>query len=108
MERRIINPWIWQDQYGFAQAMEITGASRTLICAGQAAVDPQGRPVHAGDMRAQLKLALDNLETVLRQADFTFGDVVRLNVYTTDFDTFLAESEILSARLREARCRPVL
>ena len=30
MERRIINPWTWQDPYGVAQAVEITGASRTL------------------------------------------------------------------------------
>ena len=111
MERRIINPWTWTDHYGVAQAVEITGASRTLICSGQIAVDAEGQPLHAGDMKAQLKLALDNLETVLRQADYTFSDVVRLNVYTTDMDAFVAEvaeSGILFTRLREARCRPVL
>jgi enamine deaminase RidA (YjgF/YER057c/UK114 family) len=91
MERRIINPWTWTDHYGVAQAVEITGASRTLICSGQIAVDAEGHPLHAGDMKAQLKLALDNLETVLRQADFTFSDVVRLNVYTTHMDAFVAE-----------------
>ena len=89
MERRIINPYTWQDQYGVAQAVEITGASRTLICSGQIAVDAEGHSLHAGDMKAQMKLALDNLETVLRRAELTFSDVVRLNVYTTDMDAFM-------------------
>ena len=62
-------------------------------------------------MKAQVKLALDNLETVLRRADLTLTDVVRMNVYTTDIDAFvaeLAESGVLFTRLREARCCPVL
>jgi enamine deaminase RidA (YjgF/YER057c/UK114 family) len=111
MERRIINPWAWTDHYGVAQGVEISGASRTVICSGQIAVDAEGRPLHAGDMKAQVKLALDNLETVLRRADMTLTDVVRMNVYTTDMDAFvaeLAESGILFTRLREARCCPVL
>ncbi len=31
MERRVINPWKWQDNFGFVQANEVTGAQRTLI-----------------------------------------------------------------------------
>jgi 2-iminobutanoate/2-iminopropanoate deaminase len=37
MERTVINPWTWQDQYGFVQANEVRGAQRVLYCAGQAA-----------------------------------------------------------------------
>jgi enamine deaminase RidA (YjgF/YER057c/UK114 family) len=37
-------------------------------------------------MAAQLDLSLDNLEAVLGAADMTLANVVRLNVYTTDFD----------------------
>ncbi len=78
MERRSLNPWTWPAPYGFAQAVELTGISRTLLCAGQAAVDAEGHPAHTGDMKAQLQLALTNLEAVLRQADLTLTDVVRL------------------------------
>ena len=35
MERRIINPWKWQDNFGFVQANEISGVQRQLICSGQ-------------------------------------------------------------------------
>ncbi len=86
MERRVINPWTWQEQYGFVQAMEIQGMRRMLICSGQTAINAEGHVVHAGDMRGQLTQALDNLETVLQAAGFTLADVVRLNVYTTDMD----------------------
>ena len=108
MQRRIINPWTWQDPYSAAQAVEITGASRTLICSGQTAVDAEGNPLHAGDMKAQMKLALDNLETVLRHAGYTFSDVVGMNIYATDMDAFMAEFEVLSTRLKEAKCCPMM
>ena len=26
MNRRVINPWKWQDAFGFVQAIEVTGA----------------------------------------------------------------------------------
>lgn len=105
MQRRIINPWTWQDDYGYVQANEISGQQRMLFCAGQTSVDAEGKPVHAGDMRAQLSQALDNLETVLQEAGFTLSDVVRLNVYTTDVDGFFEAYEVLASRLGEAGCR---
>ena len=106
MERRIVNPWTWQDQFGFAQANLLSGAQRVLICAGQTSVDREGRPLHAGDMRAQVGKALDNLEAVLRQAGLALADVARLNYYTTDVDAFLGAGDVWAARLAAAGCRP--
>ena len=106
MERQIINPWRWQDEYGFVQANEVSNVQRVLICAGQAAIDAEGRPLHQGDMRAQFMEALDNLETVLGEAGFTLSDVMRLNYYTTDVDQFFGVYDILTTRLAEAGCRP--
>jgi len=62
--------------------------------------------VHAGDMGAQVRQAIDNLETVLREAGFELSQVVRLNTYTTDVDAFLEASQEAGARLAEAGCRP--
>jgi enamine deaminase RidA (YjgF/YER057c/UK114 family) len=106
MERRVINPWTWQDALGYVQANEVSGAKRTLICAGQTSVDDQGAPLHAGDMAGQMRQALDNLEAVLRQAGLQLSDVVRLNYYTTDVDAFIQAAPAGLRRLREARCRP--
>ena len=107
MERQIINPWTWQDAFGFVQAVEVSSAQRTLFCSVQASQDAEGSPVHADDMAAQTSLAMDNLATVLDQAGFKLADVVRFNIITTDVDRFLAEGvEEWGRRLAEAGCRP--
>jgi enamine deaminase RidA (YjgF/YER057c/UK114 family) len=106
MEREIVNPWQWQDQYGFVQANALTGPQRVVVCAGQTAMDADGKPQHAGDMRAQVALALDNVETVLAQAGLELGDVVRMNYYVTDIDAFFGAADVLGARLQAAGCRP--
>ena len=106
VERKVVNPWTWQDKFAYVQANEVGEVRRMLICAGQTAMDAEGRPAHVGDMRAQIELALDNLETVLQAADFALADVVRLNFYTTDVDRFFAEYGTVADRLTRAGCRP--
>lgn len=106
MERRIINPWTWQDRLGFAQAIEIGGVQRTLICSGQASMDAEGTPMHSEDMRAQINQAMDNIETVLGDAGFELSDVVSLNYYTTDVDRFFEAYDAAVGRLEIAGCRP--
>jgi enamine deaminase RidA (YjgF/YER057c/UK114 family) len=107
MERRVINPWTWQDQFGFVQGHEVRGEERVLHCSGQTSVDSDGNPLHEGDMGAQVAQSLDNLETVLSEAGYEFANVVRLNYYVTDVDAFIeAGAEAGGSRLAEAGCRP--
>jgi enamine deaminase RidA (YjgF/YER057c/UK114 family) len=107
VEQRNVNPWTWQDQYGFSQAVEVTGAARVLYCAGQTSNDDDGSPVGAGDMRAQTAKALDNLETVLKKAGFALANVVRLNYYVTDIDEFFREgAQVVGERLGAAGIQP--
>jgi enamine deaminase RidA (YjgF/YER057c/UK114 family) len=94
-----INPWTWQDTFGYSQAYEVSGGGRVLFCSGQASVDADGRPVHAGDVAAQLSQAFDNLETVLAQAGMTLANVVRLNFYTTDLAGFFKATPVVIDRL---------
>ena len=71
------------------------------------AVDAEGRPVHPGDMAAQVRQAFDNLETVLRQAGLSLGDVVRLNYYVTDMAAFSAAGAEIGRRFAgTGRCPP--
>ena len=106
MEQRKVNPWKWQDQYGFSQGIEVTNASRVLYCAGQASVDENGKPVHVGDMRKQVEQAFRNLETVLKASGFGLANVVRLNYYTTDVDAFLEAGDVFGSRLAAAASQP--
>jgi len=56
-------------------------------------------------MGAQLQLALDNLEAVLTEAGMTFANIVRLNVYTTDFDEFVKHWASLTGRFGDSDSR---
>lgn len=103
MDRRVINPWTWQERAGFVQAHEIGPGARTLYCAGVASVDADGQPVHAGDMAGQLRQALDNLATVLHAAGYTVADLVRLTTYTTDLDAYLGAQAAVADRLAGTR-----
>jgi 2-iminobutanoate/2-iminopropanoate deaminase len=88
MEKRIINPWTWQDELSYVQAVEVKAAEGTLYCAGQAAVHPDGTSSDA-DMRTQLGLAIENLETVISKAGYECRNIVRLTIYSTSSDEFI-------------------
>ncbi|WP_242906005.1 RidA family protein [Actinomadura terrae] len=106
MERTTVNPWPWSAQLGYNQGEVVSGAVRTLYCSGQTAMSDEGKPQHAGDMAAQLALALDNLEAVLGEAGMTLADLVRLNVYTTDVDLLFEHYGVLAGRLGAAGVAP--
>lgn len=108
MKKQVINPWEWQNHFGFVQANDISGAQRMLLCSGQVSVDENGAPVHAGDMSAQITQALDNLQTVLDQAGLALSDVVRITCYTTDMAATLESWGVLAGRLGEAKCQTAL
>ena len=103
MERKAINPWPFSVALGFDQAQLVQGRRRELVCSAQDAVDPDGNSVHAGDFAAQLGHALDNLETILAEADMRLADVVRLNFYTTDVDALLQNFTQVSERFDSHR-----
>ncbi len=107
MDRREINPWTWQEQFGFVHANEIRSFERMLVVAGQVSSDDEGRTAHPGDMPAQMNKCLDNLETILRQAEMTLANVVRLNYYVTDVERFFTEgAQVIGERFGAAGVQP--
>ena len=107
MERPTINPWRRQAQFAYSQAVGVSGAERVLFCAGQRSVDADGRPLHPGDMRAQLNQALDNLQAILAAVGWSLSDVVRLNYYTTDVDQLYANWDVVETRVAQGASPPV-
>src|SRR5262245_46096613 len=106
MNTRKINPWKWQDPLGFSQGIETIAPTHVLNCAGQAAMSEDGQPLHVGDMRGQIVLAMNNIETVLKAAGYDWPNVVRLNYYTTDVQQFFAAYDAAIDRLKRAACQP--
>lgn len=106
MQTRAINPTDWLKAFHLNHAIEVTGATRTLYLSGQTSNGPDGAPMHAGDMVAQFGLAWSNLRDALAEADMTPANIVRLNIYTTDVDGFMAAAEQLVPIWAEDGCMP--
>lgn len=50
-EQRTVNQRTWQDNHGFSQAIEVSGAQHTIFCTDHRSTDAEGSPVHPEDMR---------------------------------------------------------
>jgi enamine deaminase RidA (YjgF/YER057c/UK114 family) len=83
-----INPWTWNEAYGYSQGVLVEAPRRTFYASGQGSLDADGNLVHEGDVGAQAALTMDNVETLLTAAGMTLADVVRYDVYTTDLETY--------------------
>ena len=106
VERTAVNPVTWSVGLGFNQGEIVSGHTRTLYCSGQTATNADGKPEHDGDLAGQLALSLSNLEAVLAEAGMSLGDLVRLNVYTTDVDLLFQHYGVLASRLGAAGVAP--
>ena len=84
MQKTQLNPWSWQDQYGYSQGWKVDQAQSVVFIAGQIALSPDGELVGEGDFEAQCRQVFENIATVLEQAGATFDAVVKVTVYMPD------------------------
>lgn len=108
MQTQSVNPWTWQEAFGYTQANLISEVQQVLLCSGQLSMDSNGSLTGAGDMEAQVSTAMDNLATVLESAGFSLADVVKLTIYTTDVDTYLQSHGVVVERTRHDGRSPAM
>jgi enamine deaminase RidA (YjgF/YER057c/UK114 family) len=84
MKKTQINPWAWQDMFGFSQAWKVDEARSLVIISGQASFSAEGSVMHDKDFEAQARLTFENLKTVLEAGGGSLGDVVKLGAFVTD------------------------
>jgi 2-iminobutanoate/2-iminopropanoate deaminase len=87
MNSQQINPWTWQDQFGFSQAWRVDDAQSIVFVSGQGPVSPDGELVGEGDFEAQTRQVFENLQTVLSAAGASFDAIMKITVYLTDIGT---------------------
>ncbi len=78
------NPPTLSKPTGYTHVVEVTGPVKTVYISGQIALDRDGNVVGQGDMKAQAEQVFKNLQAALDAAGAKFGDVVKMNMYTTD------------------------
>jgi len=78
MQRRTINP----TEMSYAQAHEVTNASRLLFISGQIPVDKNDRV--PTDFKSQSRLAWANVESQLEAAGMTLDNLVKVTTFLSD------------------------
>lgn len=91
-----VNPWSWQDAFGFSQAWRVDGAQSMVFVAGQGPITPNGELTGEGDFEAQVRQTFENLGVVLERSGMSFANVVKMNVYLTDMATLREYGRIKS------------
>ena len=92
MPRQLINPESLHPAPGFTH-IAVAEGSKTIYFAGQVPLDQEFNIIGGDDLRAQTIAAMRNLETAMKEAGVTWGDIVRRTVYTTqptEFQTISA------------------
>lgn len=100
MGKEIINPSSLPAPRGFNHGLLTTGG-RLLFLAGQDASDGDGKIVAPDDILAQCQQVLHNLHAVVHEAGGQMADIVKLNVFVTSRDTYVAQLKSLGRLFRE-------
>ena len=89
MGKAIVNPPSLARPRGFSHGVLVTGGM-LLFLAGQTASNAEGQIVAPGNLVAQYEQVLLNLQTVVKAAGGTMQDIVKITIFVSDRDDYLA------------------
>ena len=72
-----------------------------LFLSGQIAIDPATGEVVKGDIQAETKQVLKNVEAVLHAAGLTFDHVIKTSIFITDMNQFSEINEVYGQFFKE-------
>lgn len=76
-------------------------AGDLVFISGQIPLDAATGKLVDGDVGAQAKQSLENLQAILAAADLTFADVVKTTIFLTSMADFAAVNEVYKAYVSE-------
>jgi 2-iminobutanoate/2-iminopropanoate deaminase len=76
-------------------------AGQLIFVSGQVARNAAGETVGRGDIRAQTRQALENVQAVLEAAGATMDDIVKVTVFVTDVRHLAAIHEVRAEYFRK-------
>jgi enamine deaminase RidA (YjgF/YER057c/UK114 family) len=101
MPRKIVNPAAIHPPIGYSHVVHATG-ERLAFVAGQAAIDRDLSLVGEGDLEAQTRQVMTNLQHALDELGAGWDDVVKATVYTTQPHEYETIGRAMKAAMGEA------
>ena len=98
-EPEIILPDGWPRPRGYAHAIAATG--KIIALAGQIGWNPRTQQFETSDFVQQVRVALENVVTVLGAAGATVADVVRMTWFITDREIYVQNATDIGEVYRE-------
>ncbi len=92
-KRAMTNLGVVNEAYAYAKPSSFSRGMRIdlngltiLLISGTASIDDEGKSVHIGDFRAQMRRTLENITGLLESEGCTWHDIVRTSCYLRDID----------------------
>ena len=92
--------WAWDDKIPMSQGVKV---GNLVYISGQIALDPDGKVVGEGDMRAQSQRVYENIEAILKKAGGSFENIVKVTAYLTDMSRYLQYNEVRAKAFKNYR-----
>lgn len=86
-------PGVWSPFGTFSMGV-VQGHGQIVYLKGQVALDQDGNTVGKGDMKAQVRKTLENIQAVLAHVGGEMADIVSLTQYVTDIEAFMAAGDV--------------
>ena len=99
MQMTIVNPPTLAKPSGYSHGV-IAAGGRTLYLAGQPGIDASGKVAAPGDLVAQFRQALSNMQTVVEAAGGSMGCIAKLTFFVVDKDAYKALLKPLGEEFR--------
>jgi len=93
----------------FSRGLRIDlGSVAVLLISGTASIDENGRSIHIGDFRAQLRRTYENITGLLAAEGATWKDIVRTTCYLRDMERdYAAFNEVRTEFFRQQGLNPL-
>lgn len=75
----------------YSQAVEINGM---LFISGQVPIDPATGKIIEGEIREQTEQVMKNIGAILKEAGYSYADVVKSTCLLSDMNNFAAMNEV--------------
>lgn len=86
--KNIVQPHNLPVRETHSQVVTVTGGTLVFIAGMTSRSEEDASPVHAGDMRAQIRQVCENIGRALESVGADFSDVVKTTTFTTDVEEY--------------------